>query len=78
MVSWLALSDLLVQQRLVLLALIILAPQSMGKLVVDAVREHVKSRVGLSVEAIAFIALVLLTPEVIFKRLISRQVVRAT
>ena len=39
----------------------------MVKSVVDAVREHVRSRVELSVEAIAFIALVLLTPEVILK-----------
>ena len=76
--SWLALSDLLVQQRSVLLAPIILAPQSMVKSVVDAVQEHVRSRVELSVEAISFIVLVLLTPEVIFKRSISRQVDRAT
>ena len=75
---WLALSDLLVQQRSVLMAPIILAPKSMVKLVVAAVREHVRSLVGLSVEIIAFIALVLSTPEVKFKRSISRQVVKAT
>ena len=60
------------------MAPITLARQSMVKSVAAAVREHVISLVELSVETIAFIALVLLTPEAIFKRSISRQVDRAT